>query len=241
MNTKITAALSALAAALCLICTGCADGGSPDDNSSGISASASAALTTDPAADTDPAKEEIPLGTMLKNPEATFSLEEIFISVSADFPDSQPIAFSLTLKDTADPGILYVADMTIERVYELSSDGTVVKYEKSVFSESFVQDTQSSAEDLNKEVEGFKEILLLLGYGLTDRQTGIEYKKCEDLLISLTGEAYQYECYVEGKLLSTIGVDKETGGIVKWKDPTGHEQITVTEIRTEGITLPDYK
>ena len=185
------------------------------------------------------------IGTMLDKPEKVLELEEFYVSVTYYSDNDETLTMEFALKDKEEPGILYISDGVLklhENIYELSSSGDVVKYTKDVFAETFTKDEESSAASLQKEIETLKPLLQKVGYGFVElsSEAEVKYKKCEDVKISLTGEAYKYELYTGNELIGSICVDKKTGIFVKMTNPDGSDVMKVTAIETD-VNIPAYK
>ncbi len=241
-NFKIITAVLCLIS--CFVLAACSGNDLSDSKGTDNSQSQSDTPSSSPNTTQEPI--EVTVGTMLDKPEKIVELEEFYISVI--YPDSENESgvktMEIALKDKGNPGILYISDGVLklhENVYELSGNGDVVKYTKDVFAEKFTQDKESSAETLEGEVESLQNLLQLVGYGFVEASSDIKYKKCEDVKITLTGEAYKYELYAEDEVIGTICVDKQTGIFVKMTDSDGSDIMTVTSIKTTGFDIPEYK
>lgn len=184
------------------------------------------------------------VGAILDAPEIKLdeSVEDIYIYFTIPGTgDEETTSMELSISQFSDDMYgLYVSDGLLklnEIVYEVT-DTAITKYVKDVFMEKFVKDTEMSQTDIKAE---FTETFSLLTMFIEPAAylEGYKYKKANDTIAPLTGDAYVYELINDGKVEGKITIDKDTGIMVSLEDPDG--RITVIDLKVKNIDFVDYK
>ena len=197
---------------------------------------------------TTPSQPQPPaaVGDILDAPEVGFdtSITDLYIYYS--YPgDSVNEALSMEIafdQVTEDSYVIYVSNGLLkldEFVYEVTDAG-IEKYYRDVFMDSFVHDTVPTYAELQAEVARFAELLSF--FMITGEQwANAKFQKTDDFSFSLTGEVYTYDLIENGTVSGKISVDVETGLLVSLEDTNGAKTISVLDIKTSNLEIPEYK
>lgn len=190
--------------------------------------------------------KEVAVGTILNAPEVSFdsSTEELYVYFAcpgnaSDRTTSMEIAVDQITEDTY---LIYTTDGLLknhELVYEVTDAG-ITKYYKDIFMDAFLQETEATQQQLEKEKN---DMLLMLSYFMMQHPdyTGFQYRKSDAKVASLTGEVYVYDVMENNECTGQICVDKATGLMVKLKDAQGASLFSVQDFKISNVEIPAYK
>lgn len=190
--------------------------------------------------------KEVAVGTILDAPEVQFdaNAEELYVYFAcpgnaSDKTTSMEIAVDQITEDTY---LIYTTDGLLknhELVYEVTDAG-ITKYYKDVFMDAFVQETEATQQQLEKEKN---DMLLMLGYFMMQHPdySGFQYRKSDAKVASLTGEVYVYDVMENNECTGQICIDKATGLMVKLKDEQGASVFSVQDFKISNVEIPAYK
>lgn len=203
---------------------------------------------TDEQKEPEQENKEVAVGTILDAPEVLFDAdaEELYVYFTTPTPGAtanETTSMEIAVNQvTADTYVLYMTDGLLknhEVVYEVTDAG-VTKYYKDTFMDAFAQETE-----MNKQVmeEEKNEILSLLSYFMMQHPdyAGIQYRKSDAKVATLTGEVYVYDVMETNECTGQICIDKDTGVMVSLKDAKGETLFTVHDFKVENVEIPAYK
>lgn len=192
--------------------------------------------------------KEVAVGTILDTPEVLFDAdaEELYVYFTTPTPGAtanETTSMEIAVNQvTADTYVLYMTDGLLknnEVVYEVTDAG-VTKYYKDTFMDAFAQETE-----MNKQVmeEEKNEVLTLLSYFMMEHPdyAGIQYRKSDAKVATLTGDVYVYDVMENNESTGQICIDKNTGVMVSLKDAKGDALCTVHDFKVENVEIPAYK
>lgn len=185
----------------------------------------------------------VAIDTILDKPEKIYNdeSENLFLDIVAESPDAtETMQIGMTSLEDGTV-VIYFNDgpaKTVERVTEISADGTTVTgYLRADGHTTFVLDTESTAEELLTEASDMLAIVELLGL-FSENMDGAKLRKVAPIEAK-TGKVYSYALIEDGKETGTVSVDQKTGLVVYLADET--MELTVNAFDLTDARIPTYK
>lgn len=195
--------------------------------------------------DTEPEDTEAPAGDLLDAPETAFdeSIEELYLDTTIN--DGEVVRdLQFALKQVDDITVYYLGIETdgklVESLFEVAESGELTRYARTSDVETFVLDPEASQDVLAQD---FKEQYELISYFLycDTMFEGVQYRKVETGTSSSLGDVDVYELVSGGEAAGYARIHQETGIMVSMEDMNGLVAFQVNDLKTSGVTIPEYK
>lgn len=185
------------------------------------------------------------VGMVLNAPEKTLDEDASFYVLVNDvklIEDGKAITpYEMIVDNRGNNSVVYISTH-MDYVFEWDANGEFYAYYSDTRNDmnGFAEILFVDENEKNSMEEEIIAALSRVGWLCPTSEQGITYLKCEDAYDSYFEDVWVYEMFSDGRELSTVYVDKDTGLWVQ-KNTDGQDEFYVIKYSESELKIPDYK